>query len=307
MSWRALPELHYFVRIAELRSISRAAISLKTSQPALSRYIRTLEEEVRTPLFERNGRGVSLTENGTRLYLHAKQLLDELELAELDVAGESGPPLTHVTLGIVPSITNLLVVDVAESMRSELPRVSMSIVEGFTSDLIDWLHEGRVDVAVCFHETQHANVEFTPLSEQNLYLLSSTATRPPAPQVKFDALAQLPLVLPAQRNMLRSQLEGIARARGARLNVVVEADAFATISELVASGLCHAIIPGGAFESLSRADLHASKIVNPALSQTLVMAKSLIRPQTTCGKVLSRIVAQYAVRSLKGRSQRRRP
>jgi LysR family nitrogen assimilation transcriptional regulator len=291
---REFPELHYFVRIAETRSVSRAAISLKLTQPALSRYIRNLEDEVGTRLFVRNGRGVSLTENGHRFYIHAKEALDRLELAELDVAEKFGPPLTHVTLGIVSSMTDLLVVDIAESMRRELPRVSMRVVEGFTADLVDWLNEGRVDVAVCFHEFHHASIEAMPLCEQSLYLLGGSAAEFMQPQIRFDSLAGVPLVLPAKQNLLRTQLEGIAEARGLRLNVVVEADAFATISDLVAAGLCYAIIPGGAYRSLKRSDLKISKIVEPDMTQTLVTATSLVRPQTTCGRILSRIVAAQA-------------
>jgi DNA-binding transcriptional LysR family regulator len=183
-------------------------------------------------------------------------------------------------------------------MRRELPRVSMRVVEGFTADLVDWLHEGRVDVAVCFHEFHHASIEAKPLSEQNLFLLGRSESEFMMPQMTFDALAGVPLVLPAKQNLLRTQLEGIAEARGIRLNVVVEADAFATISDLVAAGLCYAIIPGAAFHSLKRNDLKMSKIVEPALTQTLVMATSLVRPQTTCSRILSRIVAAHAKTSL---------
>ena len=62
-----LKQIEYFVQIADLGSFSRAASVLRVAQPALSRQVRALEVELRQPLFDRNGRGVTLTEAGKRL------------------------------------------------------------------------------------------------------------------------------------------------------------------------------------------------------------------------------------------------
>jgi LysR family transcriptional regulator, nitrogen assimilation regulatory protein len=67
-----LKQLEYFVHVAELGSFTRASGFLRVAQPALSRQIRSLEVELRQTLFERNGRGVVLTEPGKRLLAHGR-------------------------------------------------------------------------------------------------------------------------------------------------------------------------------------------------------------------------------------------
>ena len=76
-----LKQLEYFVHAAEFGSFTHASRFLSVAQPALSRQVRALEVELRQPLFERNGRGVTLTEAGTRLLDHSRSLLQRVERA----------------------------------------------------------------------------------------------------------------------------------------------------------------------------------------------------------------------------------
>ena len=70
-----LDQLRYFLRVAERGNFTRAAEDLMISQPALSRSIQKLEEELGQPVFERKARSVSLTDAGTRLQARAQQVL----------------------------------------------------------------------------------------------------------------------------------------------------------------------------------------------------------------------------------------
>ena len=76
-----LRSLHYFVRIAELGSITRASAHLQIAQPALTRHVQRLEEELDTPLFTRANRGVRLTEAGHKLLESAQRILRDVERA----------------------------------------------------------------------------------------------------------------------------------------------------------------------------------------------------------------------------------
>ena len=70
-----LKQLEYFVHVAEFGSFTQSSRFLRVAQPALSRQVRALEVELRQTLFERNGRGVTLTEAGRRLLDHARGIL----------------------------------------------------------------------------------------------------------------------------------------------------------------------------------------------------------------------------------------
>ena len=85
-----LNELIALLTVAQERSFTRAATVLRVAQPALSRQVRSLEVELRQPLFDRNGRGVTLTEAGKRLLAHGRGILQQVERAKQDLEDQRG-------------------------------------------------------------------------------------------------------------------------------------------------------------------------------------------------------------------------
>jgi len=88
----SLVQLESFVAVAEEGNLCRAASRLHISQPPLTRRIRSLEEELGAPLFERSARGMRLLPNGERLLTHARQILDSVERARRSVLPTRGAP-----------------------------------------------------------------------------------------------------------------------------------------------------------------------------------------------------------------------
>src|SRR3546814_5453702 len=101
--WRA------FVAIAELGSITRAALHLDQDQSVLSRRINALERECNARLFNRTGRGVHLSEVGERLFPLVRTLPEDAERLELEVNGQAREPAGEVTLGLLPSTAHPLI------------------------------------------------------------------------------------------------------------------------------------------------------------------------------------------------------
>lgn len=88
----SLAQLEYFVTIAEEGNLCRAAERLHISQPPLSRHLKSLEEELGAPLFERTPRGMNLLPEGRRFLEHARKILDQVELARDSVRAAAAPP-----------------------------------------------------------------------------------------------------------------------------------------------------------------------------------------------------------------------
>jgi len=82
----SLVQLEYFVVVAEEGNVGRAARRLHICQPPLTRQIKNLEQELGTPLFQRTPRGMLLLPQGQRLLSHARQILQQVEHARLDLA-----------------------------------------------------------------------------------------------------------------------------------------------------------------------------------------------------------------------------
>ena len=99
-----LKQLEYFVSVAELGSFSKAAVVLDIAQPALSRQVRALEIDLRETLLLRNGRGVTLTQAGQRLFEHSVAILQLVAQAREDMGATRDEPVGRITIGLPPTI-----------------------------------------------------------------------------------------------------------------------------------------------------------------------------------------------------------
>ena len=121
-----LKQIEYFVHVAELGSFTRAATVLRVAQPALSRQVRSLEVELRQPLFDRNGRGVTLTEAGKRLLAHGRGILQQVERARQDLEDQRGAATGHVAVALPPSLSRALTGPLVELFRKRFPRATLT-------------------------------------------------------------------------------------------------------------------------------------------------------------------------------------
>src|SRR5258708_5760934 len=146
-----LKQLEYFRHIAELGSFTRAAAYLSVVQPALSRQVRQLESELGQSLFERNGRGVVLTEAGNRLLEHTRGILTQIGRARQDLEDQRNGDSGHFALGLPPSLGRSVTVPLVDAFRRSLPNANLVTVEGLSTYILEWLAVGRVDCALVYN------------------------------------------------------------------------------------------------------------------------------------------------------------
>jgi len=127
-------QLRYFLQVAKRSSFTRAADDLVISQPALSRSIKKLEEELGQPVFERKTRSVSLTEAGSLLQSRAQLVLAMLEdiKAEITDDGKSGRVRVRVRVGAIPTIAPYFLPEVPGKFSAAFPRATLIVQENTT-------------------------------------------------------------------------------------------------------------------------------------------------------------------------------
>src|SRR5258708_18014109 len=130
-----LKQLDYFRHVAELGSFTRAASFLSVVQPALSRQVRQLEVELGQNLFERNGRGVVLTDAGARLLEHARGILTQVGRARQELEEQRNGDSGHFALGLPPSLGRSITVPLLKAFGQFLPHVRRATAEGWPASM----------------------------------------------------------------------------------------------------------------------------------------------------------------------------
>jgi LysR family nitrogen assimilation transcriptional regulator len=276
-----LKQLEYFVAVVDLGGFSRASRLLGIAQPAISRQVRSLEVELRQSLLRRNGRGALPTEAGKRLLDHARSILQQVERARREVDEVKGAPVGHVVIGLPPTLALALTATIVREFRRRFPRASVSIVEGLSVHIHDWVVVGRADVGVLYNPVPSAAVEIRPLVDEQLCLVSRRAPRRQAASVKLRDLPAYPLIIPSRPNAIRALVDARLATLGMRPQVALEIDAIGAILELVAEGQGHAVLSRRAIEASDAGrQLVARPIVQPPLTTTLAIVVSAQRPST---------------------------
>jgi len=276
-------QLDYFTHVADAGSFSRAAQLLSVAQPALSRQIRALEVELRQTLFLRNGRGVTLTPAGTLLLAHARGILQQVQRARAELDESRSAPVGRVALGIPPSVGRVLSGPLVAEFRRRFPRADISIAEGLTVHILEWLSMGRVDVGIVHNPPASASVDFRPFVEQPLCLIGPRRARQgdTAARVELRNLPKYPLIIPSRPHTIRMLVDSRLSALGLKPAIALEIDGIRAILDLVARGHGYAVLPRHALiEAGTGAKLSARPIVRPALRSVIAVATSPQRPLT---------------------------
>lgn len=282
-------QLQAFVTVADLGSFTRAASVLRVAQPALSRQVRALEVELRQPLFERNGRGVTLTAAGQRLLGHGRGILQQLERARLDLEEQRGAASGLLSIGLPPSVSRTLTAPLVEAFRSHFPRATLTVVEGLSTYVLEWLAQGRIDCAVVYNAMPAAAFDLQPVVDEPLFLVSArpAAGRSTALLGRPLGLAELAtheLVMPGRPHAIRMRLETVLAEAGLKPRVGLEIDSVPAMLDLVQRHPLHAVLGLNAVRGSGREEAFRARPIvqargQPPLAATLWIATSAQRPR----------------------------
>ena len=237
-----LDQLRYFVRVAERGNFTRAAEDLMISQPALSRSIQKLEEELGQPVFERKTRAVSLTDAGTLLQARAQQVLSILEdtKAEITDDGESG----RIRIGAIPTIAPYFLPDVLRLFSEEFPKANVIVQENTTDNLVKSCTQGEVDLAILALPIPAKYLEVEELFDEELFLVLPP-DHPLADKktIRLSDVEPLPFVLLDEAHCLSDNIVSFCRQRSFQPVSVEKTSQLAMVQELVSLSHGVSMIP----------------------------------------------------------------
>jgi len=293
--------LQLIVDLAEAGSLSKVSAARGIAQSMLSKQVAGLERDFAGKLFYRTGRGVVLTEFGQAIMPRIRALLTENELLKDEIRARVDVPSGQVSLAMQTSVTQSLAGVLFGRIQRDYPKIELRLMEGFSGSIEKWLTNGRTDVGVLSrYGTQHSRLD-EALATNDLYLVGARGSPLVIePTIRFEALGGAPLVLPGAPDGLRLMLSEAARKHGIVLNVAVQADSLTAMREVVASGGGYTILTKQAVAAeIQSRRVQVSKIVDPRLTRTLVLATSSLRPLTSASRIVAALIRELTKTALR--------
>jgi LysR family transcriptional regulator, nitrogen assimilation regulatory protein len=278
-------ELHSFLVIADLGSVTNAAARLGTAQPTLSQLLLRLEDELGVKLFQRVSRGVVPTDAGRVFQEHARAILKQMQRAREEVKQQD--PVAHhiVPVGLPSSISMLLGARLMVAVRQKLSNVSVHLVETMSGFIRAWMEDRSLDIGVLHDVSALGHLLARPLVLEEIFLIGpggrfgpldqQTIARTPIP---FAAAQANPLILPTRQHALRQLAERQFQGEGLPLQVEMEVDSLTHIKELVAAGHGYSLLSHAAVhKELAEGSLSAVRIAPPTLRRMVYLVRNPAR------------------------------
>jgi len=271
-----LSALRTFVRVTELGSFTKAAISLGLAQPSITRIVLELESELSGALFHRTGRGVQLTGLGDMVLPRAKALLQSAEQLGTDAVGFGKSPVGSVSIAALPSVLQSIAPGLYSHVSKYTPGIKLRLSEGFSNQIQRWVSEGQVDIGLLSKYKSYRSEHDDVLFRADLMLVGPADGPRFGNEVPFNQLKGLRVVL-----------EETAKRHRIELNVVVEADSLAAQREIVRECRCFSVMAREAAHSMNPdLFLFASRIVGKGLERYVVLVTTQQRPLSKAARVI---------------------
>lgn len=278
-------QLEIFVKVAELGSFSKAAEALFLTQPTVSEHIRGLEEELGVRLLDRLGRGAAPTKAGQlllgygrrilELHREARQALDQFQgrmSGELVIAASTIPGEY-----VLPALIG--------RFKEKYPDIAISLLIGDTQRVVEWVLEGRAELAVAGAQIDHRALEYRELMPDELVLVVSAAH--PWHGKKTATLEEVraePLIVRERGSGSRHALEKALAEVGLGLSdfrVVGEMGSTQAIKQGVKAGVGISLISKRAVaEECQHGTLHCVKVKDLRFSRAFYLVTSTTRSRS---------------------------
>lgn len=236
--------LYIFKRIVEHSSMNKAAHSLNLSQPALSRKISKLEHEIGAPLFRRIGKRLELTRIGQLTFEYAIEQ-ERLYLKYLKTVAEfKETGRSSITIGASLTTLQTTLPDLITLLRESHPEIDIKAITGKTHEIVNFVKEHKVDIAVIASHLDDSYVQCTPLFDDHLILVMPRSLMlQEAKQLDVHDLNNIPMILFSKGTWYRLLTDELFEAYQLTPEIRMEIDSFEAILRLLHTFRAGALLP----------------------------------------------------------------
>ena len=249
------------MQVAAHRSFSRAAEELGLTQPSVTAGIQGLERDMQETLFERNGRGVGLTEIGASFLPHVQRVLKALQDGRDAVQSLRQLELGTLRLGAAPTISTYVLPALVKEFRSRYPGLDVTVRTEYSDQIVQMVLADEVHVGL-ERTISHPEVVTVPLYQEEVVLVTS----PEHPFAKRGAatpeeMSRQPLIMFNRGSSYYTLVHDALRKAGALVTPMMELDNMEATKKMVEEGLGVAMLPRVAIErEVQRGELRQIRV-----------------------------------------------
>ncbi len=283
-------QLIYFLKTAELSSIAAAARELDIAQPSISLQLENLEHELGTSLFDRDYRGVRLTESGQLFRTHAESIMRQVDQAKLDIRQAELEPVGRLVLGMTQPIGNVVSVPLLKRVEQRYPKIELDLFAGLSYNLSAQLLSGEIDLVISSPDgSDMKQLTREALFREKLYLamgaspqVSSQLPLRERSQITFTEFAQHEVIVTGRQDSLGYVLRQYEQQTGVKVRQKPAFGQLMTTLRYVSDGYGMLLSPSSSFYHLEEAgQIHALEITDPAIERDVYISTVANRPRSS--------------------------
>jgi LysR family transcriptional regulator, nitrogen assimilation regulatory protein len=266
-------QLKALVTVAETGSVTRAAELLHLVQPAVTRQIRSLEDELGVALFERTRHGMRPTAAGLSMTDRARRALTELDRARAELTVTPEAVTGIVSVGLLESTAEMLSGPLVSAVRHDHPAIELRVLTAYSGHLQQWLDDGDLDVSLLYNLASTPSLNVRPLLRERLWVVGPASDGlSAATPVALREVAAHPVILPAPGHGLRVLIDQAVAQAQVQFDVAVQTNSMSLQKQLVRLGHGWTILPGaGAAADVAAGTLSAAPLSEPEVWRSIVI------------------------------------
>ena len=229
-----------FYTVANNGNITKASEELLISQPAISKAIKNLEEQLGGQLFTRTKRGVILTEEGKEFYNYIKQAMEYISSAENKFSELINLDTGRIRIGISTTLTKQFLLPYLEEFHKLYPNIDIQIITNLSSELIPKLRNGLIDMMVTnlVDNSYDSDIQIIKCKEVNdCFVVNNTYSELLGRQISIDELNDYPLILQTKGSNTRIFLDNFAKEKNVILKPNIELASYSLVVDFAKIGL----------------------------------------------------------------------